>query len=206
MRSKQIDNYKETLALTKRQRELIVGLLLGDGHLETQNGRTYRLKVEHSIRQKEYVDWLYQNFSNWIHQPPKARIKDSFGKRIISYGFTTYASGSLRFYAQQFYFGKRKIIPKIIRKMLSPLAIAIWFMDDGSKKSNNHRTYIIHALGYKKPELELVIRALSEKFGITVGMHRQYDKWRIYIYSNSAEKFRKIIAPYVIPSMKYKLG
>lgn len=38
--------------LTEQQREITVGLLLGDGHLETRtNGRTYRLKVEHSEEQ-----------------------------------------------------------------------------------------------------------------------------------------------------------
>lgn len=206
MRSKILEDYKSTLILTGRQRELIIGLLLGDGHLETQNGRTYRLKVEHSITQKDYVDWLYQNFSEWANQLPRKRMKDSFGKKVVSYGFTTYSSGSLRFYAQQFYLGKKKIMPKMIRKLLSPLALAIWFMDDGSWKSNFHRTYIIHSLGYGKSELKLVQKAFEEKFGIHAGIHRQYDKWRIYIYSDSSEKFKKLIEPYVIPSMRYKLG
>ena len=42
--TKELRKYKETLKLTKTQRELIVGLLLGDGSMQTQNnGRTYRL-------------------------------------------------------------------------------------------------------------------------------------------------------------------
>lgn len=206
MRLKKLEEYKQRLILTNKQRELIVGLLLGDGHLETQNDRTYRLKVEHSIKQKNYVDWLYQNFSEWIGQSPKARSKDSFGKKLISYGFTTYSSGSLRFYGQQFYFKGKKIIPKMIRKLLTPQALAIWFMDDGSWKSNRHKTYIIHSLGYDKQELMLAIKTLKEKFGINAGIHKQYDKWRIYIYSDSAEKFKKLIEQYVIPSMRYKLS
>jgi hypothetical protein len=55
-----INNLKKKLKLTKKQKSILVGKILGDGHLETQNkGKTYRLKVEHSIEQKEYVDWLY---------------------------------------------------------------------------------------------------------------------------------------------------
>lgn len=206
MNVKKLEEYKKGLKLTNRQRELLVGLILGDGHLETQNGRTYRLKVEHSIKQKDYADWLYQNFREWVNQTPKARVKDSFGKRITSYGFTTYTTGSLRFYAQQFYFGKKKVIPAGIEKLLTPQALAIWFMDDGSWKSDHHKTYIIHSLGYSRNELILIIEALKKKFGINAGTHKQYDKWRIYIYSDSAEKFKKLIAPYVVPSMKYKLG
>lgn len=210
MSSKKLEEYKKQLKkqlkFTNNQRELIVGLLLGDGHLETQNGRTYRLKVEHSIKQKDYVDWLYQNFSEWVHQSPKARIKDSFGKELVSYGFTTYSTGLLRFYAQQFYSGKKKVMPKLIGKLLSSKALAIWFMDDGSWKSDRHRTYIIHSLGYSRKELTLVEEVLKKKFGVSIGVHRQYDKWRIYVYSDSAEKFKQLIEPYVIPSMKYKLG
>lgn len=206
MRLKKLEEYKKQLKFTNEQRELIVGLLLGDGHLETQNNQTYRLKVEHSIKQKNYVDWLYQNFSKWINQLPKARIKDSFGKELTSYGFTTYSSGLLRFYAQQFYFGKKKVMPKMIGKLLSPKALAIWFMDDGSWKSDRHHTYIIHSLDYSKKELTFVREVLKKKFDVNIGIHKQYDKWRIYIYSDSAEKFKQLIEPHIIPSMKYKLG
>lgn len=206
MNSKELEAHKLRLRLTNTQREILVGLILGDGHLETRNGRTYRLKVEHSIKQKEYVDWLYKNFVEWINQPPKARIKESFGKEVDAYGFTTYSSGTLRFYAQKFYFGKNKVLPKMIGKMLTPLSLAIWFMDDGSYKSDKHRTYIIHSLGYKKEELMFVVDAFKKKFGINAGLHKQYHKWRIYIYSDSAAKFRELIEPYVIPEMRYKLG
>ena len=206
MNTKLIKEYKKTLKLSERQREIITGLLLGDGHFETRNGQIYRLKVEHSIKQKEYVDWLYQNFINLTNQPPKAREKTSFDKKIISYGFTTYSSGSFRFYGQQFYLGNKKIIPKNIKKLLSPLSLAIWFMDDGSLKSIKHRAYIIHTLGYDLSELQIMEKALMEKFGIKIKIHKQYNKWRIYIPAESYEKFRKLIKSHIIESMKYKLG
>jgi len=51
MRLKEIEDYKKDLKLSSLQREIIVGLALGDGHLETHNnGRTYKLKVEHGIQ------------------------------------------------------------------------------------------------------------------------------------------------------------
>ena len=47
MRSRAIEAYKTTLRLTDVQREIVVGVLLGDAHLETQDrGRSYRLKIE----------------------------------------------------------------------------------------------------------------------------------------------------------------
>lgn len=207
MRSNEIESAKRKLKLNSTQRSILVGLLLGDGHLETLNeGRTYRLKVEHSIKQKEYVEWLYEQFKNFVRQKPQIKIKKIENRKLLSFYFTTYSVGLFRFYGQQFYHGKKKIIPKIIKKLMDPSALAIWFMDDGSWKSNKHRTYIIHTLGYRKKELMLIKEVLEEKFGIAISIHKQYNKWRIYILSDSSEKFRKLIESKVIPSMKYKLG
>ena len=36
MRSRAIEKYKETLSLTSRQRQILVGSLLGDAHLESR--------------------------------------------------------------------------------------------------------------------------------------------------------------------------
>ncbi len=185
----------------------MIGMLLGDGHLETQDsGRTYRLKVEHSINQKEYLEWLYEYFKNLVHTPPQIKTRSLDGRSHTSYYFATYSLGTFKFYANQFYIGKKKIVPKMIGKLLDPRALAIWFMDDGSYKSIHHKTYIIHALGYSKKDLELIKNVLQKKFDITVGLHKQYNHWRIYIYSDSAMRFRELIEPHVIPSLKYKLG
>jgi recombination protein RecA len=198
---------KNNQTLNRFQRSILAGLLLGDGHLETvTRDQTYRLKVEHSLKQKEYVDWLYAEFADFIRNPPYTKIKSLNEKKFSSYGFTTYSSEAFRFYAQQYYDGHKKIIPKLFAKLIDPLALAIWFTDDGSFKSIHHKTYIIHSVGYAKRDLEVVQNVLEEKFGIKVALHKQYDRWRIYILSESASAFKKLIEPHVIPSMKYKLG
>lgn len=193
--------------LTTKQKEILVGIILGDGHLETQNnGRTYRLKVEHSIKQHEYVDWLYENFKEFVTMPPKERVRLSLGKELKSYGFNTLSIGEFRFYGQLFYQNGKKVIPKIISKMLSCESVAVWFMDDGSYKSKQHKTYIIHSNSYTKKELEIIKEVFENKFGIEVGIHKQYSQWRLYVYTKSAISFRKMIEQYIVPSMKYKLG
>jgi len=207
MNSKQIEEHKKTLKLTKKQKEILVGLILGDGHLETLNkGRTYRLKVEHSLKQREYLDWLYENFKEWIHKTPEVRKRTSLGKIIETYGFTTYTSSLIRLYAEQFYVNGKKIIPKTIDKIITPQSLAIWFMDDGSIKSKAHKALVIHTHGYSKDDLLLITKVLEQKFGLKIGLQKQYDKWRLYIYSQSVDNFKKIISPYILPSMQYKLG
>ena len=208
MNSGEIREYKASLKLTPRQREIVVGLLLGDGHLETQNaGRTFRLKVEHGPAQEEYVKWLFTEFAEWVRADSPYRKVAKDGR--VSFGFTTYSHGAFRFYGQQFYSETRKkIIPRHIVKLLTPLSLAVWYMDDGSKKSKRHLTYNIHTLGFTKLELQNMCVVLQEKFGIETRLHSQKQQyWRIYIPSNSAASFKELIMNHIkeIPSMMYKL-
>lgn len=190
--------------LSTRQRELLVGLLLGDGHLETQNqGRTYRLKVEHSLKQNDYTQWLYQEFRDWI--PGGIYTRTRGNHQVV--GFRTVSHATFRFYGQQFYPEGKKVIPKTIHKMLKPLSLAIWFCDDGSRKSSKHTTYNIHSLGYSKRDLQRVQEVLSSIFKIDSSLHKQGNQYRIYITSRSAKIFASIVEPLVrlFPSMNHKL-
>ena len=207
MNTKEIKEQKQGLHLTDRQRAIIVGLILGDGHLETQNdGKTYRLKVEHTESQSDYVHWLFNELREWIPATlPYLKVRAN-GERNV--GFNTYSHASLRFYGHQFYDDKKKNIPKMIAKLVEPISIAVWFMDDGSRKSARHHTYNIHTLGYSKTDLELLQDMLKKRFGISAVMHRQKEKyWRLYIPSESSATFAVLIDEYVrsIQSMSHKL-
>lgn len=206
MNTKEIRDYKKNLKLSEIQRSILIGTLLGDGHLETQdNGRTYRLKIEHSIKQNDYTIWLFNHFKEWI--PGGIYRKNKNDREYV--GFRTYSHGAFRFYGQLFYDknGKKKM-PRMIHKLLDKMSLSVWFMDDGSRKSLKHKTYIIHSLGFKKEELEMVRKCLLEMFNIESELHRQKGKyWRMYTPSKSAEVFEKIVWEYVsqIPSMKHKM-
>lgn len=204
MNTKAIRELKKTLILIKHQREIIAGTLFGDGHLETQNkGKTYRLKIEHCDAQKEYLNWFYHELRIWIPSEPYTKVKN--GKVYV--GVRTYSHKAFSSFGKAFYSQGKKVIPKTFDKLLTPLSLAIWFMDDGSFKSTKHRTYVIHTLGYRKSELEDVQKILLKKFNLHTSLHNQKGKyWRLYIQSQSADKFKELIEPYILPSMKYKLG
>jgi hypothetical protein len=205
--TKEIRDRKKSLSLTDIQRSILIGTLLGDGHLETQDGgRTYRLKIEHQLSQSDYTEWLYSHFKGWVRSGIYRKQKPNDKEYV---GFTTYSHGSFRFYAQQFYKNGKKVIPEAIGKLLDPLGIAVWFMDDGSWKSERHSTYIIHTLGFARDDLERVQVLLMRKFRIETALHKQKGRyWRLYIASKSAEDFGQILLPYAGPiaSMKRKLG
>ncbi len=210
MYNKNIELYKKTLKLTPRQREILVGTLLGDGHLETKDlGMTYRLKIEHSLKQQEYVDWLYDEFREWVHTSPQMRERyvhlRSVSGMYKKYWFNTLSSGALRFYAQQFYRTRKKVVPRLINKMLTPLALAVWYMDDGSIKSNAHSTVLFNTHGFGDADLRRLQEALLKKFGLKTSLRKQPEGIQIYLISETIPIFRSLIQDYIHPSLRYKL-
>ena len=206
MNTKEIQRLAKSVKLDQEQREILVGLILGDGHLETQNeGKTFRLKVEHSINQKYYVEWLYQKFNNLVLTVPQVKVQKIKERKYEKYWFSTISAGTFRFYGRQFYPNGKKIVPKMIKKLVTPLSLAIWFMDDGSIKSKHHKARIINTQAFSGKDLTRLQEMLNEKFGIKTTLRKQKEGKQIYIGSPYVEKFIALIKPNVIPSMEYKI-
>ncbi len=208
MRSTEIESQKYLLKLTEKQRSILVGTLLGDGHMETQNnGQTYRLKIEHSIKQAAYVDWLYEQFKNWVRTLPQSKFKSINNTRYENYGFQTLSFGQFRFYAKQFYDENgRKRVPLQIRRWLSPLALAVWFMDDGSSKSKWHRAVILNTQCFNHREITSLQKALLNNFGIETSIRKQQDGLQLMAVGPHAEHFYETVQHHVLPNFYYKFG
>lgn len=208
MRSNAIEQRKDTLRLSKAQRTILVGTLLGDGHLETQNGgRTFRLKIEHSLKQQAYVEWLHGQFKDWVNTPPKSKRKQIGVTEYENYYFQTLSCAQLRFYGGQFYDKQgHKRVPRQIRRWLTPLALAVWFMDDGSIKSKHHRALILNTQCFSRSELALLQQALQANFAIEAKVRKQKDGMQLLITGPSAVQMVAIMRPYVLPEFTYKFG
>lgn len=209
MNSKFINEFRSKIELSSEQKQIIVGLMLGDGCLETQNkGKTYRLKIEQSLLHKDYVDWLYGKLKNLVLTEPQEKKKKIKEKIYSNYGFQTISCGSLRFFAHQFYDqnSKNKKIPIIIGKILSPLALAVWFMDDGQIKSKKHKALMINSQCFSKKDLRLLQKVLFRSFQVETTLRKDKKGFRIYLLSKTIRNFIEVINPYVIPAMRYKMG
>ncbi len=194
-----IEEYKQTLKLTRSQREVLVGLLLGDAHLETQNrGRTYRLKVEQGAQKEAYVQHLYSLFKEWVLTPPKQKPNGNWW-------FQTVSHGAFRFYAKQFYSEGRKVVPALIHRLLKPRGLAYWFMDDGSLKDKQSRAILLNTQGFSQGEVARLAQVLTEQFGLETSLRRQSEGYQVVIRGRSLERFLELTDAHLIPEMRYKL-
>jgi recombination protein RecA len=208
MRSNKIEDYKKTLQLSNAQRSILVGTLLGDGHLETQNARkTFRLKIEHSAAQYFYVMWLYEQLQEWVLASVAQKTKRVNGKAFTHYWFQTLSVSQFRFYGLQFYdLTGHKQVPKIIRRLLTPLALAVWFMDDGSAKSRYHKAVILNTHCFSRREIGILQKALKQLYDVDSTIRTQKDGLQILITGGSAQRFKEVVAPFVLPDFNYKFG
>jgi hypothetical protein len=193
------------MILTKQQKEIIIGSILGDGCLE-KNGNHTRLRIEHSDNQKKYLDWKCQRLGNFATKPRKAKSYHySAEKYYERWHFSTLSKPVFDIYWQVFYQQGKKIIPKTINNLLtSPLSLAVWFMDDGYKR-NDCNALRINTDSFSESEQESLQKCLDDNYGIKSNLHKKAKTWNIYIPQSSAEKFCGIVKPYILPSLKYKI-
>ena len=206
MYSRAIEQYKKGLKLSQNQREVLIGILLGDAHLETQNqGQTYRLKIEQSQKHEDYVQHLYEIFKPWILTPPQLKKRSIRDHESWNCWFQTVSHGAFRFYAQQFYVDGQRRVPRLIHRWLTPCALSYWFMDDGSIKSRQSKGVILNTQGYPLNDIQRLVNLLQESFGLQAKTRKQREGFQIYISGKSYERFRELVEPHLIESMYYKL-
>ena len=207
MRSNEIEIYKTQLRLSPEQSEVLIGILLGDATLETQNkGRTYRIKIEHGLAQRAYTEHLYNIFRHWVTSPPRLRrLVSPKGREYVNIVFSTLSHASLRFYAQQFYKSGKRGVPKLIGRWLTARVLAYWFMDDGSIKSRQSKGVILNTQGYQMRDVFRLIKALQYRFELDAKPRKQPEGYQIYISGKSYERFKGLVSPYMLPEMMYKI-
>ena len=183
-----------------------MGILLGDACLETQNsGLTYRLKVEQCAMHELYVRSLYELFEAWVLTPPRRRRVRRGSSESVNLAFQTVSHSAFRFYAQQFYDGRVKQVPKLIHRWLTPRALAHWYMDDGSLKSKHSKGVIFNTQGFKRHEVDRLVDVLHAKFELEAARRKQPEGDQIYVSGKSFERFVDLIDPYVTEDMRHKV-
>jgi hypothetical protein len=76
-------------------------------------------------------------------------------------------------------------------------------MDDGTRKKPGVR---IATNCFTKQEVELLKLTLEIKFNLKSSLHKNNDKYQLYIKQESIPLLRELVLPYFVPSMLYKLG
>jgi recombination protein RecA len=202
----------ENQFLGEQQVQVILGALIGDGCLSpNRRGRSgTRFRMGHGARQTSYLDWKVSLLGNIQH----ARTVNPKG--AVFADFTPLPElAELR---EIVYFGDgKKHLTWEYLKNLTPLALAVWYMDDGSlairSKGVQERTrggtgrIEICVEAMSPGSRDRLVQYLTDTHGLEVKLTiRGARKISVLQFTAAAsERFQKLVAPYVHPSMDYKL-
>lgn len=190
--------------LNRRQRSVLVGKILGDGTIEN-NGRYSRVRICQSDKQKDFVDWLYKEFTNFATKKPRFVISKSRYRNVGQYRFDTFSLPVFKRYRNIFYKNKVKIIPNNIGDLLKdPISLAVWYMDDGYKRTDNSGLYLCTS-SFTIEEHHILQECLFTNFGIETNIHFAGGYARLHIPSRCIDIFSKHTKQYIISSLRYKL-
>ncbi len=181
-------------SLSEVQHAIVVGSLLGDGSMRCKTNAL--LEINHSYHQAAYVQWKYQHLADLVRTPPKLRRGN--GHRVAC-RFVTRSVPALTSYFRLFYRDGRKRVPRV---ELTPLSLAVWFMDDGCRSRG---AVYLNTQQFDVECQERLLQLLHEQWGIGGTLNRDKSYRRVRLSVEGTVRLVGIIEPFIINELRYKL-
>lgn len=198
------------MKLTRNQEAILAGSVLGDAFLQKTGERNARLRFEHGAKQKEYLLWKVKALTRLFQGKP-THLSRVHPKTKATYEYwraqsnATPELGKLRtiFYPE----GKKRIPVNVAKFIKEPLALAVWYMDDGYYYPKDKNSFLY--LGrVSSDEAEYAREALERNFRL---LPRVYDKkkkgFALYFGVAETKKLHTVVRRHMLlPLFAYKLG
>ena len=195
------------LFLSRDQKSILFGTILGDGYIQKTGAKNARLRLEHGSKQKEYLLWKVEQLSILFQVKPKdlERIHPITKKK---YSYCRHQSQSTPYLGKLrkvFYPDGKKRIPNDLEKYLTPFMLAVWYMDDGYYYKRDKCSYL-YLGNVSKEEANIVSSAIKEKFSIFSNVLNKKKGYAVYFSPNEAEKLKLLIQGHTIAYFDYKFS
>ena len=200
--------------ITKESRNLLIGMLLGDGTISNNNV----FKIAHSESQKDYLEWKIKQLNNCGIR--NNGIKSYIKTKGYTVGVPVYYTQLniipfIKVLRRVFYKGKKIIGNRKLLNRLGPKEISIWYMDDGHinirmDKGRPCGFYIRISTCEPKEEVQTIIDYFKEVWDIHFYMFhegKKEDSYSLCCGTKEGLKFIQLVKPYVsqVPSMIHKI-
>lgn len=188
---------------TDEQEQIILGGMLGDGYIMDRDSRNPVYSETHSVHQLEYLDWKAKKMYPFISKTGKPYV----GHKGTQAQIKSVALPQLKFYRGVFYRdGKTKGFPVEALDWLDDLALAVWYMDDGSLSKPSYQIRL-HTCSFNLGTVGMLQGWLATRYKVLSVIQVSNGKYpSLCLQKSSNDRFFRIVEPYIIPSMRYKLG
>jgi hypothetical protein len=211
-------NKIQKFPLSSQEEAVTMGTLLGDGFLQKRGSRSFRLKIEHTLAQREFVEWKREKLSRLCTrtQPPIVTpARKTAGQGVLFYTDTSPVLEDIHgLYYKKGVDGKltKTITQELIDKLpMSPYVLATWWMDDGSVRNDCYGGKIA-TMGFSQDGEQELLALYLKKWGISCNIvfnDEEKNQKYLSIPAASFPRLVEIIEPIIakeVPSMSYKLN
>lgn len=188
--------------------EALYWIVLGDGYLARWNSshKNCFLNVSHKQEQREYLIWKAAILSRanigWNVGTSDRSLE---GKGIMVY-LNSKCHPLFRQIADRIYVPiGRKSLDTHALALLDKIGLAILYQDDGTYNKSKYSIRITKT-SFSSVEMEAIVKVVVEKFGIIFRLQRHAGGYDLGLRYSDKDKFFDLIEPYVVPTMRYKLG
>ena len=190
---------------------IIIGTLLGDATMDKKPGG-YSVVFYQKGEHLDYMLWLHKKFFEYGYCSPnlpqiKSRIISKKDRKLVYYcRFRSFNFSSFEWIYEGFYGkeGKPKNIPGWVEEYLSPIALAIWIMDDGIWVKNRGLRLSTNCFSLK--DVKFLVNVLDKKYGLKASIHKAgMDQYGIYLSKSNLPILYKVVLPHMHPFFYYKL-
>jgi len=191
--------------MKRNKKAILIAVVIGDGYIHR---RDLSLKLCHSKKQEEYL--IYKR--DLLHSLLGGK-KPKINEYVHYLGDKGYPQVRCEVGHRYFKVLRRWLYPNKYEYLtyLTPQALAIWFMDDGSLIANNRykdgtcssaRTNIHTCCS--KEIANNICKYFKDTWNIKFTSFKDGNNYSIRCFHKEGKKFHRIIHPYIIPSMAYK--
>ncbi len=131
------------------------------------------------------------------------KIETRFNYRLTLFTFTSFTWIYDSFYKSVNGVNVKKV-PYWIAEYITPLGLAHWIMQDGSRQVNQGISLATNSFTFE--DCKFLSYILEEKYKLkcTVVKTGHLGQWRINVWKESMTNLVTIVKPYIIDEMKYK--
>ncbi len=195
---------RSEMGITPVQEQILLGKLLGDAYLH-QTERTAAVQWRHKIEHAEYIDWTMQGLGE-VGNTKRRFATSGYGSAMIC--AATQCSFTLK-HAFGDFIGEdgKKRVPEWVADKLGPIALAFWYMDDGSlsRHEDQEDRALFATCAFDQQDHEVLLSAFKRLGIIAKSYVSEQTHGRIRLNADQAERMFLLIAPYIPPIMQYKL-
>lgn len=188
--------------ISEIQRQVLLGKLLGDGSLVAHEASAH-VAYGHSC--KALVDWT-ERALGCVSGGSRDTRTSGYGTEVTR--TRTKSFWHIHHHFADFIADGKSVIPPWVETALTPLALAFFYMDDGSLSHADEQEdrAALACCNYTQEDCEVLIRGLA-RLGIEAVYYTSDEEnySRLRINANSAERFFLLVAPYIPPDLQYKL-